>query len=43
MLSDKNVSFILDGVVDKELAKLVEEVNGELVMDVVVEGMVDNR
>ena len=39
----KNLSFILEGVVDKELAKLVEEVNEELVLDVVVEGVVDNR
>ena len=43
LLSDKNLSFILEGVVDKELAKLVEEVNEELVLDVVVEGVVDNR
>ena len=39
----KNLSLILEGVVDKELAKLVEKVNEELVMDVVVEGVVDNR
>ena len=39
----KNLFLILEGVVDKELAKLVEEVNEELVMDVVVEGVVDNR
>ena len=30
-------------MVDKELAKLVEKVNEELVMDVVVEEVVDNR
>ena len=35
--------LILEGVVDKELAKLVEKVNEELVMDVVVEEGVDNR
>ena len=39
----KNLFLILEGVVDKELAKLVEKVNEELVMDVVVEGVVDNR
>ena len=39
----KNLSLILEGVVDKELAKLVEKVNEELVMDVVVEGVVDNK
>ena len=39
----KNLFLILEGVVDKELAKLVEKVNEELVMDVVVEGGVDNR
>ena len=39
----KNSFLILEGVVDKELAKLVEKVNEELVMDVVVEGVVDNR
>ena len=37
----KNLFLILEGVVDKELAKLVEKVNEELVMDVVVEGVVD--
>ena len=35
----KNLFLILEGVVDKELAKLVEK----LVMDVVVEKVVDNR
>ena len=35
--------FNFEGVVDKELAKLVEKVNEELVMDVVVEEVVDNR
>ena len=39
----KNLFLILEGVVDKELAKLVEKVNEELVMDVVVEEVVDNR
>ena len=39
----KNLSLILEALVDKEVAKLVEEVNEELVMDVVVEGVVDNR
>ena len=39
----KNLSLILEGVVHKELAKLVEKVNEELVMDVVVEEVVDNR
>ena len=39
----KNLFLILEGVVDKELAKLVEKVNEELVMDVVVEGVVGNR
>ena len=39
----KNLSLILEGVVDMELAKLVEKVNEELVMDVVVEEVVDNR
>ena len=38
-----NLSLILEGVVDKELAKLVEKVNEELVMDMVVEEVVDNR
>ena len=37
----KNLSLILEALVDKEVAKLVEEVNEELVMDVVVEGVVD--
>ena len=34
----KNLSFLLEGVVDKEMAKLVEEVNKVLVMDMVLEG-----
>ena len=33
----KNLSLILEGVVDKEVAKLVEEVNKVLVMNMVVE------
>ena len=39
----KKLFLILEGVVDKELAKLVEKVNEELVMDVVVEEVVDKR
>ena len=39
----KIISFILEGVVDKEVTKVVEEVNKELVMDVVVEGVVDKE
>ena len=33
----------MEGVVDKEVTKVVEEVNKELVMDVVVEGVVDKE
>ena len=39
----KIISFILEGVVDKEVTKVVEEVHKELVMDVVVEGVVDKE
>ena len=39
----KNLSLNLEALVDKEVAKLVEEINEELVMDVVVEGVVDKE
>ena len=35
--------MVMEGLVDKEVAKLMEEVNKVLVMDMVLEGLVDNR
>ena len=37
------MDVVMEGVVDKEVAKLMEEVNKVMVMDMVLEGVVDNR
>ena len=37
------MDMVMEGLVDKEVAKLMEEVNKVMVMDIVMEGVVDNR
>ena len=37
------MDMVMEGLVDKEVAKLMEEVNKVMVMDMVLEGVVDNR
>ena len=37
------MDMVMEGLVDKEVAKLMEEVNKVMVTDMVLEGVVDNR